>query len=529
MVWWLGLACYVSGADRDIAYDRDRDGQMSKQAGGTDCNDEDPDIYAGAFESCLDGVDSDCDGELCPLRTEMSLDSVDPYAVADVNLQYGSYSDVVDFTADGIDDVVVSVPGADGGRGAVMILPGPLDRDFEDAFKDAMIVFAQDYSELRLDAVLDINGDGSPELILTGTETQPFGRARNVHFLIPLFVTGEFAVEDFNERISGGEWEDAEVGDYLEDEADFDELFTGGVDNIGDQDLDGGEDLLVRAPYDGDGLVFLLTADLDNPDANGVRSSAEAVVRTSPGAGFEQLGDIGGRGPDINGDGIPEVIIGSTDYDLPIEASGLYYEDVGGIFLYEGPLVGIMTEKDAEFRISGAYTESPVSSATGIGDTNGDGYEELGVYVRSGGGDLAIFREFDPDDPLYLVQSADVYLYGSIADEITSEFGESMVSHDVDGDGRSDLILAAPTEPTLDGWDPLGLGAAYLFMGPVSGVQSPNHATAHWSAGSGDWLLAPPMVGDVDDDAAPDLLLPYVGDDEVGGNFYVLSDAFSGL
>ena len=92
-----------------------------------------------------------------------------------------------------------------------------------------------------------------------------------------------------------------------------------------------------------------------------------------------------------------------------------------------------------------------------------------------------------------------------------------------------DCSSSAPTEPTLDGWAAEGLGSTYLFYGPVSGVQSPDHAAARWQAGRGDWLLAPPLVGDLDADKRADLVLPYVGDPEVEGHLYFLSDAFSGL
>ncbi|MFT4976248.1 MAG: hypothetical protein ACI8S6_002144 [Myxococcota bacterium] len=529
MLLWVMLGCYVSADERQAAYDRDEDGQVAMVLGGTDCDDSNPDVYLGAFESCLDGIDSDCDGELCPLRTDISLDSIVPYAAGEVGEQFGTFGAILDFSGDGIDDLILSIPQGGEDLGMVVVVPGPLgDDDLEERLGEAMFIVSDEYAELHLDTVLDMDGDGLGELILTATDLDPnYGtQARNIHFRASAFEVGEVFTSELSARLTGGEWQDYEEFEN-EPEIDYDELFIGGVDNVGDQDGDGSEDLFIRAPYNGyGGVALLITSDLDGSGAQG---SAVASIGVERGTALALLGEIGGRGPDINGDGIAEIIVGTSDFDLPIEPAGLYYEDVGGIFLFEGPLQGALVHTDASFRISGSYAEAPLADATSIGDTDGDGYEELGVYIRSGGGDIAIFRTFDEDDPLYLAQSSDVYLYGGIASEITSEFGEAMISYDVDQDGLNDLIVSAPTEPTLDGWAAEGLGSTYLFYGPVSGVQSPDHAAARWQAGQGDWLLAPPMVGDLDADKRADLVLPYVGDLKVEGHLYFLSDAFSGL
>lgn len=40
--------------------DRDEDGYLSTACGGTDCDDDDPNVSPGAFEICDDGIDNDC-------------------------------------------------------------------------------------------------------------------------------------------------------------------------------------------------------------------------------------------------------------------------------------------------------------------------------------------------------------------------------------------------------------------------------------------------------------------------------------
>ena len=48
--------------------DADQAGQAAVEAGGTDCDDEDATVYAGALDVCYDGTDADCD----------AVDGIDP-------------------------------------------------------------------------------------------------------------------------------------------------------------------------------------------------------------------------------------------------------------------------------------------------------------------------------------------------------------------------------------------------------------------------------------------------------------------
>ena len=61
---FLTSCAYVSAADQEarlLEFDDDGDGFADIEAGGTDCDDADPDTFPGAVEVC-DGKDQDCDG-----------------------------------------------------------------------------------------------------------------------------------------------------------------------------------------------------------------------------------------------------------------------------------------------------------------------------------------------------------------------------------------------------------------------------------------------------------------------------------
>ncbi|RLI99791.1 MAG: hypothetical protein DRP03_02450, partial [Candidatus Aenigmatarchaeota archaeon] len=56
-----------------LCFDKDGDGYESSICGGTDCNDNNPNIHPGAVDICGNGIDEDCDGSdaVCPSYTGM--------------------------------------------------------------------------------------------------------------------------------------------------------------------------------------------------------------------------------------------------------------------------------------------------------------------------------------------------------------------------------------------------------------------------------------------------------------------------
>ncbi len=73
-----------------VVVDVDADGATSVAAGGTDCDDRNPDVYSGAVERC-NGVDDDCDGRIdvnaVDVRTFFEDLDADGWGVVDVTTE----------------------------------------------------------------------------------------------------------------------------------------------------------------------------------------------------------------------------------------------------------------------------------------------------------------------------------------------------------------------------------------------------------------------------------------------------------
>ena len=523
--------CYIDAADRDKAKDRDRDGFFAAEAGGADCDDNNPTIHPGHFESCLDDVDSDCDGLTCPARQEVSMDALEPLLDLpdDVQDQFGAGLLWADVDGDGVGDLVVSAPGAADGVGCVFILPGPLDTATVTADMLASVpwlVGEDGTRDLRAEDALDLDGDGAEELLLTAKVPRTTGGEREetnqlIHYIVRgLPAAGPQAVTAASQRVLGGIWGEREIRTPHR-----------AAQAIGDLDGDGLAEIMLRAPLSGaqeEGEVYLLSTIPLSADVAG----AAWITLVAPVAG-DRLGELGRRMPDLDGDGVPEVVVGAAGADLLGTDLFGTIQDVGAVYIFSlaGAEGAVISVSDADTTVLGAYAEAPIQEAFGVGDTDGDGLEELAVFIQTGAGQLALFRTLEDAPAVLQVVDSEVRLLGSLAEEFTSSFGRDLASQDVDGDGLVDLLVTASLEPSYaeDG-SVEGVGAHYLFLGPVSGVQSPDHAAIRWKAGLGDLTPATPLPADAQADGTLDLLLGFGGNGGgATGRVYWLPDAFSSL
>ena len=354
-----GIDQNCDGVDGVLDCDIDNDGYEGLQCAGPDCNDESVTVFPGAEEGC-DGVDSDCDGEL-PAEEQDSDGDGDPFCADcdDTDPEVGG----LDVDQDGYTACT-----GDCAEGNSSIHPAAND-DWGDGV------------DQNCDGVdgEDADGDGYPGNAPAGDGN------RDCDDDDPLAWPG-----------SGG-WSalapnddpdcDGEPGTQILNAAWL--VLSGETPNgragyaiaaTGDLDGDGLGDVVVGAPWnDGGGaergrVYILLGADLVAL-APGEATLAEAAHATIEGAvDYARIGMSIAAGGDVDGDGLPDVLLGSTSDDTSGENAGRVYVVLGSDLLPGG-----------QTSVSGAYAsllgEAPGDEAgfsvAWAGDVDADGLDDI--------------------------------------------------------------------------------------------------------------------------------------------------------
>ncbi|MFT5681124.1 MAG: hypothetical protein ACI8RZ_002030 [Myxococcota bacterium] len=467
----------------------------------TDCDDGEATTNPDAEEICLDGVDNNCDGtaEGCALEETLNLETaevlirgsavgeyfgggiqslstgdatgngmddllvgVDYVTSGSVRLFHGetlsgemssSDADVVftnqsgysaghsvalggDLDADGMADVVIADPD---GESAVYLFTGGVAGELDiQADATATISSTDTSAQLGYDlADGDFDGDGSSELIISA-----YGAGSMFNGGVFLFSgdqKGDLVAEDDADWMVSG---------------DSFSFFGSDVQNVGDLDGDGDDELLVGAVYANSyaGGVYLF----DDP-TSGSLSMSDADGSIAGEAGgitfFGMVGSVAGGG-DLNDDGYDDFAVGSA---FSNDAAGVSY------VFFDSPETGALAA-DADVRIEGL---SGVTGFAGgmlsMGDVDGDGSADL--MLLSSGGDT--------------VKDAGAYLFLgpltggtlSVADAehvIQSDSADSDMENEIDisgdfnGDGANEMLLVDSA------WAGNGsnAGSVSVFFGP---------------------------------------------------------------
>jgi hypothetical protein len=248
------------------------------------------------------------------------------------------------------------------------------------------------------------------------------------------------------------------------------------VAGAGDVNGDRYGDVVVGARYydagqtdEGAAFVFLGSAS-GIPDG----TPAAAATRLESNQADAQLGvSLAGAG-DVNGDGYADrdrerqlLRRGPDRRGCRIRIPG---QRVGGSRMATPPPAGAQLESNQDFALLG-------SSVGSAGDVNGDGYGDViaGAYQYDAG-------QTNEGAAFVFLGSASGLANGNPAtaaaqlesDQATAEFGHSVGSGDVNGDGYSDVIVGAYQYDAGQSNE----GAAFVFLGSVSGVADGNPATA---------------------------------------------------
>lgn len=297
------------------------------------------------------------------------------------------------------------------------------------------------------------------------------------------------------------------------------DAFGFAVASAGDIDDDGFDDLLVTAPFadnvaeDG-GLVALYFGGPAGP--------VEPPMVFAGDVDGGNLGHASGAG-DLDGDGALDVLI----------AAEVGIDRAGGVFLVRGPTmrqttgpVVVPAQADVQFTTDAG---NELSRTTGPADLDGDGINDVIVAARreeNEAGAVYVYRGSAHLPPV--LATADGSWDARYVGYRASITGHALAAaNDLDGDGRDDLVIAAPHDAIVDA----GRGAAYVVAGFPEGARVlADVAYARFDGEQAfDRFATDVAPGDIDQDGAVDLFVGAKWEPTGGqksGTLYVLRGPF---
>ncbi len=448
--WDLGLSVKDAWGDTGeaetrfsvVSGDEDGDGWVDVALGGTDCNDADDSVYPGHDETC-DGVDEDCDGTI-----DDDADNAHTY-YADVDGD--SYGDDLRTTiACAAPDGYVAISG-DCDDGLDTVFPGATEVCGNDTDDDCDEIIDNDADEAFI-AYNDSDGDGWGD----GSDT-----------VLCALVDGYSLVDgDCNDADPGVNPGASEACDDTNTDEDCDDLRDDDDDGVtgtstfyydADGDLRGDPGTTIERCDaasgwvdnaedcdDTDGAAWTgnteVCEDGSDNDCSGSDGNCEIAGTTDLGAADYELegeGMLAFSGAslaaldDIDGDGLGELLVGAWGY----AGTGVAYLVSGGS-VASGSLGAYDTVTGEASGDSFGY------ALAGCPDLDGDGYREMFVSALDTAGGAGGIYGFEGDVTPASASTADSVVYGSSTDDA---LGATLAcGHDVDGDGRGDVLAGAP-------------------------------------------------------------------------------------
>ncbi|MCB9744220.1 MAG: FG-GAP repeat protein [Alphaproteobacteria bacterium] len=240
-------------------------------------------------------------------------------------------------------------------------------------------------------------------------------------------------------------------------------------------------------------------------------ADADAVIEGSSTRAY--LGATNAGLDDVDGDGVPDLLVGAYGYN----------SNRGAVFLFSGAsLSGTLADTDATWWWEGDAANDYLSAERGFvpaGDIDGDGLSDawLASWRATVGGDSetgAAYLLLSGDSAGWtpgasISTDAALVLRG---DSASDRMGSALTAMDVDGDGVNDLLAGAP----LDDDAATNAGQVAVLLTPSSGA-----LRGTLSASDADYLV----LGAADSDRLGYFGLQAVGDVDGDGNEDVLMGA----
>lgn len=318
-----------------------------------------------------------------------------------------------DVNGDGYSDVIAGVPLYDQGQadeGAAFVWMGKADGisavahlKLEKGNPEALFGFSVANAG-------DVNGDGFGDIIVGAPEFDNGQTKEGVSFLYYGSASGIASVPNLlieNNQANAG--------------------FGSSVASAGDVNGDGYSDIIVGAPDYDNGEVDEGIAFIYHGSSNGIVNSVQKKLEINHNGA--SMGYSVASGGDVNDDGYDDVVVGAIHY-----SNGENQE--GAVFVYYGSSSGI--NNSFSHTLEGnevvAFMGWSVSSA---GDINGDGYHDIVIGAALAGNDGLVY--------VYHGSANGVLPMPAITLENNGQMGNSVAGvGDINGDGFDDIVVGAP-------------------------------------------------------------------------------------
>jgi len=357
-----------------------------------------------------------------------------------------------DINGDGVDDLIVGAPGADGIGSAFVVYGaagglGNIDLATLTAAQGFRVtgVSPGDSAGASVNSAGDINGDGFDDLVV-GAQWVDANGLYNAGQAYVIYGGSNLASIDLATMTP-------DQGFRLTGTADYDSIGRS-VSSAGDINGDGIDDFAVAGVRGTHAKAFIVYGQEDNFDdinlADFTPTQGFTITGTSD---FDSGGFAVTRAGDVNGDGFDDIILGDSSARQP----GRHY--AGESYVIYGNDTG-HTNVDLDnllpaqgFRIMGAFEyDFSGSSVSSAGDINGDGFDDILIGApaanpsdRSDAGIAYVI--FGSDAPTNIdLRHLTVEDGFKIAGDSAGFFAGARVSSagDLNHDGYDDLMVSAP-------------------------------------------------------------------------------------
>jgi len=483
---------------------------------GTDCDDTDPEVHPGAQEVCS-GHDEDCDGLIDDADDSLDLTTGTEFAMDADGDGHGSPTDTVwacvldTGMATSTDDCNDTDPAVHPGAVGDDRLLRDLDCVPDGALSDADVQILGDdevyVTGTAVGSAGDIDGDGLDDIIVGAPLADDAGSwsGKAVVVLSGSLSRGTRLLLDDADIVLLGVSADDRAGD--------------GVAGAGDVDGDGLHDVIVGAPEAESaraGAAYVVLGS--TMAAGGTTSLADADVRLTGANAGDSAGDTVALAGDVDGDGRADVLVSAHERAFTADAPGHVHLMLGASLATDSTI----DLADADHTFAGdTGSDHAGSTVAGAGDVDGDGLDDILIGVpfaqdpgHSAGAAALFYAASLSPTGVSSISDADVRFFGENRDSARTDFAGSAASGagDVDGDGRADLLIGAPSND--DGRQ--HSGKAYVVLASSLGsdaifyLEDADHAFRGDGdeAGAGQAVSGP---GDMDGDGLADVVVgaPY--------------------